>query len=222
MTAGADDLRHICCPDSSAVMSAPPGSDPFLEDLFGMLALPHNSPLRHHARPPAANCGSLVRAAPIVKDGARWQFHPGADKAPLGAWRWIVAVRDGCPHPPHGWEERAHHLANATAEPIVDLAAVSVDFRRSNGTMFNVADVIGTPQLAGWTNDLRLRRDPLSWLADGCYGAALLQPVSVCAPFLRSFAEIITDDIDHGSALEEALRRAYRGPRIFVAERKAA
>lgn len=189
-----------------------------IDTLFASLARPALSPLCDHDRPAAAKFSNLVRVAPIVRDGSGWQFHPRGDDAPLGAWRWIVAVRDGCPITPHGWTDMAHHCGNAMCEPIVDLAALSIDFRRSLGTLYGVVDVIGTPQEPGWNDALRLRRDPLAWMTGCMHGVALLRPVADCAAYLRGFSEIITDDLRHGQVIEAALRRAYAGPTIRVPE----
>lgn len=163
---------------------------------------------------------AIVGAAPIILDGGQFQLHPDPSTAPERAWRPIVAIRIGSP----SWPD--DHCA--TAGEIVDFAALSPAADRVIATLYGYADVMGHPPNELFTaarigrTDIYLRTAPSNWLKD-LRGAVLVRPVHQSILFLRQFETVIVDEIDYGTMIERALRRAYRGPQVrVVASRSAA
>lgn len=171
---------------------------------FHALRAVANSPLRDC--PIAVWCHPLlVRAAPIVLEHGIFQIHPGPARE--GAWRPVMAIRDGFP----SWSDQERAIGG----DIIDLAAISLNGDRVIGTLLGLADAIGSPQSEP-SRSIHLRGSPAAWLR-GCDGAVLTRSLAASADWLRQFDVIVADTPAHGEGVQAALRRAYRGPDIRVA-----
>ncbi|WP_264716355.1 hypothetical protein [Limobrevibacterium gyesilva] len=172
-----------------------------------------------------------------------WQPHPHPHRAPLGAWRWVIAVRQGPvprfdavglydPQEP-GDAMRQLHLLPSAAEraipvaifggSIVDCLAVDISLTKPPLRLTGFADVLGDPP--EWGEDravpMRIHRNVRDWLGDFCRGLVLIGADTGAhqAALLRCQSGVVGSDVAHARALKKLIERPHpAAPPIFVAD----
>jgi hypothetical protein len=173
-----------------------------------------------------------------------WNLHPRIDVASRKSWGYVCAVMQGHAVAMHeladnkydapeiyrlvaDYRARAYgmdigYMASTESllgEDIVDLVAFSADLRKCYGALARVTAVVGYPVYPDMeTRRIRVFKSVLGWIESGCAGAVLVGDARDNYQWLQACeGGIVCDDVAHGKAVQQFLRRPYEGPPVLVA-----